>query len=191
MLKKISIVVVALVILLVALVTSRPSTFEVERAGYVGATPDAVYAQLTDFNRWGSWSPWEKLDPAMKRTVTGTPGTVGHGYSWEGNAKAGEGSMTIAALTPPERVVIRLDFVKPWKATDTVSFDVRPEGSGSRVIWTMKGRHSLVTKAFAIFMNMDEMVGKDFEQGLANLRTVTERETLHATAPMEPAGSTP
>lgn len=183
MIKKLLIVVAGLAIFLISAVASRPNSFEVQRSGLVGATPDAVYAQLVDFSRWPSWSPWEQLDPGMKRIVTGTPGTVGHSYSWEGNGKAGAGSMTLTALSPPERISIRLDFLKPWKATDQVTFTVRPEGSGSRVIWTMSGRHNLVTKVVAIFMNMDSMIGKDFEQGLANLKTVAEREQLHAAAP--------
>jgi len=166
---------VAAVLAFVALyVQSRPSEFRVERSATLAAPPDVVFAQLADFGRWSAWSPWEKLDPAMKRTVSGPPATIGHGYAWSGNAKAGEGRMTITALKPVERVAIRLEFLKPWKATNETVFTVAPEGSGCRVTWTMSGTNGFLMKAMGLVTSMDSMVGKDFEEGLRNLGTVAK-----------------
>jgi hypothetical protein len=186
-LKKILAAVGAIVALLVAFIATRPSNFKIERSTVVGAQPTAVYAQLADFERWSAWSPWEKLDPAMKRELTGTPGTVGHAYHWSGNDEVGEGRMTITALAPFERVEIRLEFLKPWEATNATTFLVKPEGSGSRVTWAMSGTNGFVMKAMGLVMNMDELVGADFERGLHGLQAIVEAPAAPAAAPQAPA----
>lgn len=178
MLKKI-LVGLVVVALLVAIIATRPSHFLVERSATIAAPPAVVFARLADFGKWSAWSPWEKLDPAMKRTVSGAPATVGHAYAWSGNAKAGEGRMTITGLTP-ERIDIRLEFLRPWEATNEAVFTLAPEGSGCRVTWGMSGASGFLMKAIGLVVSMDAMVGKDFEQGLRNLRTTAEADVSHA-----------
>lgn len=180
MLRKLGIALAAIVVLLVAFVATRPARFRVERSASIAAPPAAVFARLADFGRWGDWSPWDKLDPAMRKTVSGAPATVGHAYAWSGNDKAGEGRMTIVGLTPGERVEIRLEFLKPWKATNETLFTIQPEGSGCRVTWTMSGANGFVMKAMGLVMSMDAMVGKDFEQGLRKLASVAEADAAGA-----------
>jgi uncharacterized protein YndB with AHSA1/START domain len=189
MLKKILAFVVAAVALLLAVIATRPADFKVERSRTVAAPPAVVYDQIADFGRWAAWSPWAKLDPAMKATVSGAPAAVGHGYAWAGNDKVGEGRMTIAALEPGRRVDIRLEFQKPMAAENPTTFALAPEGAGTRVTWTMTGHNGFVGRAFTLFMDMDKMVGGDFERGLASLQGVAEAEA--AKAPPPQAGTAP
>lgn len=187
MLKKILIAVAAVVVLLIGFIATRPATFQVERSAVIGAPPTLLFAQLTDFGRWSAWSPWEKLDPAMKRTLSGAPGTVGHAYGWIGNDEVGEGRMTLTALSPGERVEIRLEFIKPWQATNATTFAIQPDAAGARVTWTMTGTNGFMMKAAGIFMNMDKMVGGDFERGLQSLKLLAEAEASKpAATPVEP-----
>lgn len=190
MLKKILIVAAAVIAVLVAIVASRPSTYEVERSATIGAPPDLVYAQVADFGRWSEWSPWAKLDPGMKTTLTGTAATPGHAYAWTGNDKVGEGRMTITELEPGRQVSIRLEFLKPFASTSATRFSFAPDGSGTRVGWKMSGTNGFVEKAFCIFMDMDKMIGGDFEKGLGQLKAVAEaeaRQAVPAQAAAEPA----
>jgi len=184
MLKKILVAVAAILALAAAFVATRPSDFKVERSATLAAPPAVIYATIADFSRWSAWSPWARLDPAMKGTVTGTPATVGHAYAWSGNDQVGEGRMTITGLAPGERVEIRLEFLKPWEATNATVLSIQPAGTGSRVTWTMTGTNGFMMKAAGIFMNMDAMVGADFERGLASLGTVTQAEA--AGLPVDP-----
>lgn len=184
MAKKILFGLAAVVAVLALYVDSRPAEFKVERSARIPAPPALVFARLADFGRWSDWSPWEKLDPAMKRTLSGAPAGVGHSYAWAGNDKVGEGRMTITGLAAPERVDIRLEFLKPWKATNATVFTIVPDGTGSRVTWSMSGTKGFLMKAMGIFMSMDAMVGKDFEKGLSNLAAVAARDAAAA----EPAG---
>lgn len=172
MLKKILVALAVIVALLALFIATRPAEFRVERTATIAAPPAVVFGRLADFAKWSDWSPWEKLDPSMKRTLSGTPATVGHAYSWAGNDKVGEGKMTITGLTPAERVDIRLEFLKPWKATNDTVFSLEPEGDGCRITWAMSGTNGFVMKAMGLVMNMDSMIGKDFEQGLRNLASV-------------------
>jgi len=173
MLKKIAVGLVVVVAAGAAYVATRPSHFRVSRSRLVAAPPDVVYAYVSDFHRWPEWSPWEKRDPAMKREISGSPAGPGAVYSWAGNKEVGEGRMTITDSRPSQSVTIRLEFFKPWSATNTAQFDLVPSGSGTNVTWTMTGDHNVMAKAFSVFMNMDRMVGPDFEKGLASLDTVT------------------
>ena len=198
MLKKIAIALVALIALLVVVIASRPSSFHVERSASVAAPPALVFPLLNDFHSWASWSPWEKLDPNMKREYSGAPSGNGASYAWSGNDEVGSGAMHITASKPPESVQIRLEFKKPFEATNTTLFEVAPEAQGTKVTWNMDGPANFATKAMSLFMDMDQMIGKDFEQGLANLRAVAEAEVAKQkaaaaaapAAPNEPAAAT-
>jgi hypothetical protein len=169
--------------LLLAFAATRPDTYRVERSQRIEAPADVVFAQLDNFKSWSTWSPWEKRDPAMKRGFEGPPSGVGAGYTWEGNKEVGQGRMTITDSKPPRggsgetaRVSIRLEFIKPFASVASSELTVKPEGSAATVAWVMEGRNNLMGKAFGVFMNMDKMIGGDFESGLASLKTVAEAE---------------
>ena len=153
---------------------TRPDRFRVERSALIAAPPEAIYPHLVDLHRWSGWSPWEKLDPEMTRTHSGPESGPGAAYAWKGNRKAGEGRMEITAATPPSRLELRLDFVKPFAATNTTEFLLLPEDGGTRVTWAMYGRSNYGWKVMGLVMNMDRMIGRDFEEGLDNLRQVVE-----------------
>jgi hypothetical protein len=176
MFKKILIGLVVLIGGFAAFVATRPSTFHVDRSATVKATPEVVFGQVADFHKWQDWSPWEKLDPTMKKTYSGPASGNGAAYAWAGNDKVGEGDMTITAAQPNDKITIRLEFLKPWKAVNTATFTFKPAGDGTAVTWAMDGENNFMGKAFALFMNMDQMIGGDFEKGLAGLGTVSEAE---------------
>ena len=152
-------------------------TYSVERSETIAAPPARVYDQVADFRNWAKWSPWEGLDPALKRTYSGAESGTGAAYAWSGNRKAGQGRMEITDVTEPSRVQIDLVFEKPFKARNDTVFTIAPEGSGSRVTWSMTGKKTLMTTVMGIFRSMDKMIGPDFEKGLARLRTTTETST--------------
>lgn len=149
------------------------AAFEVIRTTSIAADPARVHALVDDFREWRSWSPWEDVDPDLRRTYSGPDRGVGARYEWEGNRKAGAGSMEITGSTP-ERVDIELAFLKPFKATNHVDLTLAPTSSGTDVTWRMTGEHRGLAKLVFRFMSMDKMVGPDFEKGLARLRTVAE-----------------
>jgi uncharacterized protein YndB with AHSA1/START domain len=150
------------------------STYTVERSVTIDAPPPAVYEQIADFRGWAAWSPWEGLDPDMARTYSGAEVGTGAVYAWSGNRKAGTGRMTIVEATRPSRVHIDLVFEKPWKARNDTVFTIRPEGTGSRVTWTMSGRRTAATRVMGLVRSMDAMLGPDFERGLERLKAATE-----------------
>jgi hypothetical protein len=150
-------------------------TYTVERSATMDAPPTRIYEQIADFHNWTNWSPWEEVDPDLRRTYSGAASGAGAVYSWSGNRKAGQGRMEIVSATEPSAVQIDLVFEKPWKARNDTAFTIRPEGSGSRVTWTMTGQKTFMTKVMGIFSSMDRMIGPDFEKGLARLKSVTER----------------
>ena len=145
------------------------ATYTVERSAVIAAPPAKVYAALIDFHDWVNWSPWEELDPDLQRTYSGSPTGVGSAYAWTGNRKAGEGRMTITEASEPANVTIALEFLKPFKSSNTTTFDLRPEGEGTNVTWRMVGPRTFMIKVMGIFKSMDSMVGKDFENGLERL----------------------
>ena len=149
-------------------------TYTVERSVAIDAPQARVYAHVADFHQWGDWSPWDELDPAMTKTFSGSEAGVGAKYSWLGNRKVGQGSMEITDATEHSRVEIALEFLKPFKATNTTTFSLQPEGVGTNVTWSMTGQKTFMTKVMGIFKSMDSMVGPDFERGLARLKTVAE-----------------
>jgi uncharacterized protein YndB with AHSA1/START domain len=170
MLKKIAIVVSVVVAIFSIVVATRPSHFHVERSVSIAAPAEVVFPLINDFHRWPSWSPWEKLDPGMKRDYSGAPAGTGAGYDWSGNDDVGVGSMRITDSQAPTRVAIALEFKQPWQASNTTLFSLTPEADGAHVTWGMDGENNFMLKAVSLFMNMDEVVGKDFEAGLANLQ---------------------
>jgi hypothetical protein len=149
------------------------SAFTISRTTTIAAPPGAVRAEIEDFRRWRAWSPWEGLDGNLRRTYSGAESGVGAHYAWEGNRRAGSGSMEIVAATP-ESLRIALEFLKPWKASNEVVFTLSPEGAGTRVTWTMTGTHAGIAKLFARFINVDKLIGRDFEKGLARLKEIAE-----------------
>lgn len=149
---------------------TRPDQFRVERSARIDAPPDRVFEKLSDFREWRSWSPWEELDPAMNRTLSGSPSGPGAVYEWSGNKKVGSGRMEILEADPPRKLAIQLDFITPFEAHNRTEFTLTPAGAGTDVNWAMIGTHMFVTKVMCLFVSMDKMVGKDFEKGLAKLK---------------------
>jgi hypothetical protein len=176
MLKKIALAVVVLVVAVLAFATTRPDSFRVQRSASIKAPPEKISPLINDFHSWASWSSYEKLDPAMKRTYSGAPSGKGAVYEWDGNSKAGKGRMEITD-TSPRSTTIKLDFVKPLESHSVAQFTLEPKGDSTNVTWSMEGPSPYVTKVMGLFFNMDRMIGKDFESGLANLKTVAETRT--------------
>jgi len=172
--KKIFFVLVAFVILFIVIVALQPAEFSVTRTAVIAAPAPAVFAQVNDFHKWAGWSPWAKLDPNMKTTYEGAPAGNGAIYSWSGNNDVGEGRMTLTESRPSELVRIKLEFKKPFEATNTTEFSFKPESDKTLVTWSMAGENNFMAKAFGLVMNMDKMVGGDFEKGLAQLKSVAE-----------------
>jgi len=175
MLKIIGIVIVVVIAGVLILAATKPDTFQIQRAASIKAPPEKVFALINDFNRWGAWSPWEKKDPAMKRTFSATTSGKGATYAWEGNKDVGQGRMEIAESVPPSKVALNLDFVKPFQAHNLVEFTLEPKGDATNVTWAMQGNTPYFAKIIHVFINMDKMVGKDFEAGLANLKAIAEQ----------------
>ena len=178
MLKKILLALLVVLAGFLLLVVSRPDTFHIERSASLTAPPAVVFARLNDFHAWADWSPWEKLDPAMKKTFGGPESGPGASYAWAGNDKAGEGSMLIQTATSPSHIGIELKFLKPFAATYQAAFALAPEGTGTKVTWSMDGRNDFASKLFGLFMDMDKEVGGDFERGLATLNEVTAKDAV-------------
>ena len=174
MLKKILLGVVAVLVVFAVIVALQPADFKVVRSASITAEPATVFSEVNDLHRWNAWSPWAKLDPAMKQTHAGAPAGTGAIYSWAGNSDVGEGRMTITESRPNELVRIKLEFLKPFAATNTTEFTFKPQGNQTAVTWSMAGEKNFISKAMCLFMNMDKMVGGDFEKGLASLKSIAE-----------------
>jgi hypothetical protein len=174
MLKKILIALAAIGVVFVGYVAMQPSEFRVVRTATVAAPTPEVFAQVNDFHNWQAWSPWAKLDPAAKAAFGGPPAGPGAVFTWAGNDKVGEGRMTVTESHPNDLVKIKVDFIKPFEASNTTEFTFRPEGNQTAVTWIMAGRNNFVAKALCLFMNMDRMVGRDMENGLTQLKSVVE-----------------
>jgi hypothetical protein len=169
-----ALVAVALVLGVLAFAATRPDTFRVQRATSINAPPEKIVAALADFRRWTAWSPWEKLDPAMKRSYGGAEKGKGATYAWEGNGDVGVGRMEITDVTP-SRVALNLDFTKPFPASNKVEFALEGKGELTNVTWTMRGPIPYVAKVVHVVFDMDAMVGGQFETGLANLKRLSEK----------------
>jgi len=157
-------------------ISLRPSTYVVQRSATISAPPNIVFAQINDLRAWDAWSPWSKLDPNSKTTFSDPSAGKGASFSWDGNDRIGAGTMTILESKPDEIVAIDQEFTRPFAGKSRVAFVLRPEGMGTVVQWKMDGVNDFIGKAICMFMDMDAMVGKDFEQGLANLKAVTEQQ---------------
>ena len=175
MLKTIGIIVAALIAGVLLYAATRPDTFRIQRAASIQAPPEKVFAILNDFRRWGAWSPWEKKDPGMKRSFGTTTSGKGATYRWDGNQEVGQGGMEITESVAPSRLVLNLDFVKPFEAHNQVEFALEARGNSTTVTWSMHGPVTYFWKIVHLFLNMDRMVGQDFEAGLASLKALAEQ----------------
>jgi Polyketide cyclase / dehydrase and lipid transport len=164
-----------LLIAFLVIASLRPSTFSLSRSADIKAPPEKIFPHLNDFKNWGAWSPWEKMDPDLKRSFSGAASGKGAQYSWVGNKKVGEGNMEITRSVPSSNIELNLNFLKPFKASNVTEFKITPNGNMTTVNWEMRGPLNLMMKIMHMFMNMDKMVGKDFEAGLANLKSMVER----------------
>jgi hypothetical protein len=178
MLKAVAIVAVVLAIgiagiLVVAL--TKPDTFRVERSLAMKARADAIYPLVADFHRWTGWSPYEERDPAMKRTYGGTAAGQGATYAWDGNNNVGAGHMEILEANASSKLRIKLDFERPFEGHNTAEFTFVPQGDATLVTWAMVGPAPFMSKLMQVFINMDNMIGKDFEAGLASLKRLAEK----------------
>jgi uncharacterized protein YndB with AHSA1/START domain len=170
-------IVVAVVVILI-LAALKPDQFQVRRATTIKGPPQRIFDLINDFHRWAGWSPWEKKDPGMKQSFSGAASGKGAACEWDGNKNVGKGRMEIAESTPPSRIVIDLHFIKPFEGRNTAEFAMQPGGAGqdaTDVTWTMTGRSAFPAKVICVFMDMDKMIGKDFEAGLANLKALAEK----------------
>ena len=167
-------VVLAIAIILI-LAAAKPDRFRVQRATTVKAPPERIFPLINDFHQWATWSPYENKDPAMKRSYSGTASGKGAVYAWEGNKNVGSGRMEILDASAPSKIVIKLDFFTPFEGHNTAEFTMLPQGDVTNVTWLMYGPLPFMGKIMHVFVNMDRMVGKDFEIGLANLKRVTEK----------------
>lgn len=174
MFKKILIALVVLLVGFLAFVASRPSAFRISRSLKINAPAEAIFPLINDFHNWAQWSPYEKMDPNIKKTFSGPDSGVGANYKWAGDSKVGEGSMSITASQPSTRVEILLEFTKPMQATNTGEFTIVTTGTESDVTWAMTGEYNFMSKLFGVFVNMDQMVGGDFEKGLQQMKVVVE-----------------
>lgn len=178
MLKKILLglvaIIVASVVVVLILASMQPDEFRVERSATINAPAEKIVAHIDDFHQWSAWSPWEHLDPAMQRTFTGAPTGKGSIYEWSGNSDVGQGRMEILDATP-DKVAIRLDFYKPMEASNIAEFALQPKGDATDVTWAMYGPMPFISKVMCVFLDMDKMIGPDFETGLASLKKVSEQ----------------
>ncbi len=178
-------IVIVIGVLLVGLLGyagTRPNTFQVKRTQSIQAPPDRIFALIEDYRKWAAWSPYEKLDPAMKKTFSGSQRGKGAVYNWAGNSKAGEGRMEIVDAVSPRLVKTKLDFLKPFEGHNTAEFTLDPRGGATDVTWAMYGPQPFMFKVMSIFVNMDKMLGNEFAVGLSNLKAIAEGKAVAATS---------
>ncbi len=178
MLKTFAYIAVAIVVVVAGILiyaATRPDTFRVQRTATIKAPPEKIFALINDLRSWSLWSPYEKKDPAMKRTFSGAASGKGAIYEWDGDKNVGKGRMEITEATPPAKILIKLDFISPFEGHNTAEFTMEPRSDGTVVTWAMYGSASLMMKVMGLFMNMDNMIGNDFAAGLANLKATAEK----------------
>lgn len=180
MLEIIAIIAVVLAIaiaIILILASTKPATFSIQRSAVMQAPAETIFPLINNFHQWTKWSPWENRDPALKRSYSGAESGKGAIYAWEGNKNVGSGRMEILDASSPSKITIKLDFLKPFEAHNTAEFTFVPErdATTTNVIWVMRGPSSFMSKVMQVFMNFDKMIGKDFETGLTNLKTLTEK----------------
>ena len=174
MLIKVLIAIAVIIVVFAVIVALQPSSFRVARSTSISAPPATVFAQVNDFHKWEAWNPWGKIDPAMKQTYEGAPAGTGAVYTWAGNNDVGVGRMTISESRPSDLIRIRLEFFKPFAATNLSEFTFKPQDDQTAVMWSMTGNNNFMAKAVHLFMNMDKMVGGQFEKGLAQMKAAVE-----------------
>lgn len=157
-----------------AYVSTRPSEFKVARSTVISAPPAVIFPLINDLHQWSKWSPWEHLDPEMNKVFSGAPEGVGAAYAWSGNNKVGEGNMKITGNVPLTSVALTIEFLKPWQAVNDTVFTLAQSAHGTAVTWEMTGNNKFFLKVMSVLINMDKLVGKDFERGLADLKRVSE-----------------
>ncbi len=175
MLKIIAIVVVLLVAALLIFAATKPDAFRIERSTSIKASPEKIFALINDLHKWVLWSPWENIDPALKRAYSGAESGKGAAYEWEGNNKVGSGSMEILESVPSSRITIKLDFIKPFEGHNIAEFKIERAGDSTTVTWAMFGPSPYLSKVMGLVFSMDKMIGSQFETGLANLKAITEK----------------
>jgi hypothetical protein len=174
MLLTVAIVVVVLIAAVLVIAALKPASFRYERSASIKATPQKIFPLIDDFHRWKDWSPWEKLDPALQRTYSGAPSGKGAIYEWQGSKKVGSGRMEITDSRPATKVLIKLDFISPFEAHNTAEFTLTPQGGATQVTWAMYGPSPFMPRLMSVFMNMEKMLGKSFDEGLASLKALAE-----------------
>jgi uncharacterized protein YndB with AHSA1/START domain len=182
---RVAIVLIVALVLFLGFVALQPTEFRIARSQRMAAEPATVFAQVNDFHHWEDWSPWIKLDPNAKATFEGPSEGEGAIFRWAGNAEVGEGSMTITDSRPHERIRIRLDFLKPFEDTADAEFTFEPQGDETLVTWSMSGQNNFIGKLFCLFMDMDEMIGSKFEEGLASIQAIVEQPAANDGAPVK------
>ena len=175
MIKIIGLVVVLVVAAVLIFAATRPDAFRVERVASIKAPPEKIFALINDLHGWAAWSPYEKKDPAMKRTFSGAANGKGAVYEWDGNKNVGRGRMEITDASAPAKIVIKLDFFEPFEGHNTAEFSMEGKGDATNVTWAMYGPASFISKLMGVFFNMDKLIGTDFEVGLANLKSMAEK----------------
>ncbi len=176
----IAVIPVVLLAAVLAFAATKPDSFRIERATRIEASPAKIFQLINDFRSWGYWSPYEKLDPIMKRTYSGPANGNGAVYEWEDNNQAGQGRMEITESYPPSAIAIKLDFIKPFEGHNIAEFTLEARGDSTNVTWAMYGSDPYIAKVMTMFFNRDRMVGTQFEAGLANLKTIAEVQVAHA-----------
>jgi hypothetical protein len=175
MIKKILAGVAILLALILIYAAFKPGEFHVQRTLSMQASSEKIFPLINDYHNWSSWSPYERLDPNMKRTLSGPPSGQGAIYEWSGNNKAGAGRMEITQSVPSSKIAIKLDFSKPFEGHNIAEFTLQPKGNSTDVTWAMSGPMPYAAKVMTTFINMDKMVGNEFETGLANMKAVAEK----------------
>ncbi|MEK7393301.1 MAG: SRPBCC family protein [Fibrobacterota bacterium] len=170
-----ALVLLALVVL-VLVVSNKSAYFRIERSRVISAADATIHSRIDDFRQWTKWSPWEGLDPNLTRDYSGAESGMGAVYSWSGNGKAGAGRMTILS-SDSQAIVMNLEFLRPFKATNTTTFRLEPQSAGTKVTWTMEGNNGFMLKLFSLVFNTEKLVGKDFEKGLAAIAESVEPKT--------------
>jgi uncharacterized protein YndB with AHSA1/START domain len=176
-------IILVLIAALLAYAATRPDNLHVGRSARIEAPPEKVFPLINDFRQWQSWSPWERLDPTMRRSFSGPEAGKGAVYEWEGNKKVGAGRMEMIDSFAPSKALIKLDFIKPFEGHYMTEFTVEPEAKGSNVKWEMHGPNSYMSKLMGVFMNMEKMIARDYDKGLAAMKAVAEGAAPPAVPP--------
>jgi uncharacterized protein YndB with AHSA1/START domain len=163
-----------IIVVFLIIVAMQPAQYRVARSATISAPAQAVFAQVNDFHKWEAWNPWGKIDPAMKHSYQGTPAGIGAVYTWVGNKEVGEGRMTIIESRPNDLIRIKMEFFKPFAGNSIAEFTFKPEGNQTAVTWSMTGENNFMAKAIHLFINMDKMIGGQFEKGLAQIKSLVE-----------------